>query len=469
MNWSIENLLTEKFENIEKGIYDIACQFARELTAGILEQLDKYLMKDRDKSRYANKQMRATTIKTVYGEVEYSRRHYYDRKEGRYVFLLDEQLQMDKIGTISSNLAKIIAETTMDMPFRKAADTISQTTGQAISSHGAWNVIQHIGEIIEHDEKEKLQNMENETPQGEIDSQIIFMEADGVYLNIQKNKKKAKSQELKLATIYDGWSEDGKSLHNRRVIAGMEPAKEFNKKTEALIQSVFNIEEVTVRILNGDGAAWISNTENPERIFQLDRFHIMQSIRRAIPEKKICKRIIEKFKSNEYKEMLQDIETYINSIDDNNNTNKVKKAKELYQYLSNNFDGLPAWQEQLEEQPVAPDGIVYKNMGVQENHNCSLVTMRMKHRRMRWSVAGANNMAKLICTRANGELDEIISKVDGNILLPEKLCVNDIMTPSKLQSVVGKANKWVETLQAKLPALSSAVTPFTETIRKISF
>ncbi|MDD6328528.1 MAG: UPF0236 family protein, partial [Lachnospiraceae bacterium] len=182
-----------------------------------------------------------------------------------------------------------------------------------------------------------------------------------------------------------------------------------------------------------------------------------------------CKRIIEKFKSNEYKEMLQDIETYINSIDDNNNTNKVKKAKELYQYLSNNFDGLPAWQEQLEEQPLAPDGIVYKNMGVQENHNCSLVTMRMKHRRMRWSVAGANNMAKLICTRANGELDEIISKVDGNILLPEKLCVNDIMTPSKLQSVVGKANKWVETLQAKLPALSSAVTPFTETIRKISF
>lgn len=468
MNWDCEQLLAEKFETIERSIYDIACEFARELTVGILEQLDECLMKNRDKKRYVSKQTRGTTIKTVYGEVEYSRRSYYDRQEGCYVYLLDEQLQMEKIGTISANLAKIIAEATVDMPFRKAAETISQTTGQVISGHGAWNVVQNIGEIVNQDEKEKLQNMENETPQGNIDSDVIFMEADGVYLKIQENKKKAKSQELKLATIYDGWSEDGTKLHNRKVIAGMEPAKIFNKKTEALIQSVFNIDAEPIRVLNGDGAAWISNTENPERTFQLDRFHIMQSIRKSIPEKKICERLIRRFNNKEYKDMLADIEMYINSIDDNTKSANIKKAKELYLYLSNNYDGLPSWQEQVET-PEAPAGITYKNMGVQENHNCSLVTMRMKHRKMRWSVSGANNMAKLIYTRANGELDEIISRMDGNILLPENLSVCDILPASKIQSVVGKANKWVDTLQVKLPVLSAPVAPYTEVIREISY
>ena len=53
-----------------------------------------------------------------------------------YVYLLDEKLQMEKIGTVSANLAQVIAEAAVEMPYRKAAELISQTTGQTISSHG---------------------------------------------------------------------------------------------------------------------------------------------------------------------------------------------------------------------------------------------------------------------------------------------------------------------------------------------
>ena len=71
--------------------------------------LDKFLQQTRDAKRYANKQKRKTTIKTVYGEVEYIRHMYYDRKTGHHVYLLDEKLQMEKIGTVSENLAQVIA------------------------------------------------------------------------------------------------------------------------------------------------------------------------------------------------------------------------------------------------------------------------------------------------------------------------------------------------------------------------
>lgn len=148
-------------------------------------------------------------------------------------------MKMEKIGAVSSNLAKIISEAAAEMPYRKTAELISGTTGQTISSHGAWNVVQQIGKEIGKEEEIILNEMEEETTRGETESPIIFLEADGVYLNIQKNKKKAKSQEMKLATVYSGWSENGKKLVNKKVLAGMTSANKFNTKTEALIQSVF--------------------------------------------------------------------------------------------------------------------------------------------------------------------------------------------------------------------------------------
>lgn len=469
MNYNYEKILkTAKFQNLERWIYEAVCEAARNMTKELLEELDKFLQQTRD----ANKQKRKTTIKTVYGEVEYIRHMYYDRKTGHHVYLLDEKLQMEKIGTVSANLAQVIAEAAVEMPYRKAAELISQTSGQTISSHGAWNVVQKIGEEIGREEEIMLNEMEEETTRGETESPIIFMEADGVYLNIQKNKKKAKSQEMKLATVYTGWSKDGKKLVNKKVLAGMAGSTKFNTKTEALIQSVFHIEADQVRVLNGDGAAWISNTYNPERIFQLDRFHIVKKIRSAIKVKKFSNQILWKMMSGDYSGGLQDIETYINSIDDGQHKKELKDVRDLYRYLTNNIDGLPRWQEQLIALGIdlqAPEGQTYKNMGVQENQNCSLITNRMKGRKMRWSVEGADNLAKIIYTRENADLEKIIEKYDGVIILPDDYEKEiQILSADKVQKVIGSGSRYIEILQGALPVLGSPIGNYTDAIRKMS-
>ena len=49
----------------------------------------------RDRKAYRDKGKRGTTIKTVYGEVSYSRRVYEKKQEGgekKYVYLLDETM-----------------------------------------------------------------------------------------------------------------------------------------------------------------------------------------------------------------------------------------------------------------------------------------------------------------------------------------------------------------------------------------
>ncbi len=52
------------------------CELAREITQQMLESYDKELAEKRDKKLYRGKGKRSTTIKTVYGEVEYARNVY---------------------------------------------------------------------------------------------------------------------------------------------------------------------------------------------------------------------------------------------------------------------------------------------------------------------------------------------------------------------------------------------------------
>ena len=107
-----ENLIS--FKELEQKIFNYVCELAREITQIILESYDNELASARDRTKYRDKGKRSTTIKTVYGEVEYQRRVYQAiHEDGRkaYVHLLDKAMQMDKIGLISTNLAEKIALT----------------------------------------------------------------------------------------------------------------------------------------------------------------------------------------------------------------------------------------------------------------------------------------------------------------------------------------------------------------------
>lgn len=97
------------FKEFEKKIYRYICGFAREITVQMLEGYDRELAEGRDKKQYRCKGKRQTSIKTVYGEVVYSRNVYRtETPDGQtaHIFLLDEAMHMEKIGLISTNLAK---------------------------------------------------------------------------------------------------------------------------------------------------------------------------------------------------------------------------------------------------------------------------------------------------------------------------------------------------------------------------
>lgn len=476
----MKSIVEEKlvsFKTFEQKIFSYVCELGREITTAMLEACDKELAEGRDKKNYRDKGIRTTTIKTVYGEVTYGRRVYQTKLEDgkkAYVYLLDEAMQMDRIGLISTNLAEKLAMTITEAPYRVTAETISSTCGQSISAGGVWNVMQRLGEKISKEEEHAVKQMNAEQTEGKKEIPVLFEEMDGVWLNMQdEHHKKMKKQEMKVFTMYEGWDaekekQNRSTLVGKTMLAGMEKSKEFHEKREACIRRKYNPDEIGQRILNGDGGAWINESYDPETIFQLDRYHVYQEITRKISDKKAQKEIRELFDFDKPEEMLEYIQRYATSVESPEEKDKnSRKALELYKYLDHNREGLLPYDKRGIKIAEPPEGIIYKGMGVQESQNCTVITLRMKHRRMRWSVNGANNLAKILYRKENKELIETIERyTDGLIFTMQMQEIVETLSAARVPKKDGKGNPYVDVVNAHMPLLEAVQTASRKAFKK---
>ncbi|MCM1154805.1 MAG: ISLre2 family transposase [Roseburia sp.] len=468
MNTIVDEKLVS-FKTLEQKVFAYVCELGRDITQIMLESYDKELAEGRDKKAYRGKGSRKTTIKTVYGEVEYRRRVYQTKTEDgqtAHVFLLDQAMQMDKIGLISTNLAEKIALTVTESPYRTAADIISQTCGQSISAQGVWNMMQRLGERIDEEERHAVKQMEAGQTEGTKGVPVLFEEMDGVWLRMQDDHhKKMKKQEMKVFTMYEGWDaekekENRSTLVGKTMLAGMEDSHTFHEKREACIRRKYDADEIRQRILNGDGGSWIKEPYDPDVIFQLDRYHIYQEVLRKIKDKKAQQEIRGLLEAEKIEEMLGYIRNYADSVENPDEKDKrSQKARELLKYLENNKEGLLPYDRQGIAIPEPAEGLIYKHMGVQESQNCTVITMRMKHRRMRWSVAGANNLAKALYRRENKELINTIERyTDGLVFKMQMRQVIEILSAVKAPKRDGKGNSYADMINRHMPLLDAMQT-----------
>ena len=415
------------FKELEKNIYKWICQIGQEFTKEFLERYDQMLMKERDKSRYRHKGSRQTTVKTVYGEVTYNRAIYEvieDDGIKHFVYLLDETLELENIGLISTNMAELLVKGITEQSYRACAAQISETTGQTISAMGVWNVIQALGAKVCEEEKELTQAHKQGKVHGEKEVPVLFEEADGVYVKLQGKDRRKSGQdkaEMKIGIAYDGWKRTGKDryeLADKVIVAGFSHAKEFHEYREAAIASMFNLDEVCQRILNADGASWIKKVKDKSTCFQLDPYHRNKVIKEKIHNKQAQKDVQDLLQEEKIDEMFRYLELYKNSLSEDA---EIEEVEELTGYYENNRDGLLSYQSQGLELPENPEGLEYRNMGTMENHVWSVIAKRMKHNHTSWSKRGGNHLAKILAKKCSGKLYEVTEKLKRPVFEEEKI------------------------------------------------
>lgn len=438
------------FKELEKNIYKWICQIGQEFTKEFLERYDQMLMKERDKSRYRHKGLRQTTVKTIYGEVTYSRAIYEvieDDGTKHFVYLLDETLELENIGLISTNMAELLVKGITEQSYRACAAQISETTGQTISAMGVWNVIQALGAKVCEEEKELTQAHKQGKVHGEKEVPVLFEEADGVYIKLQGKDRRKNGQdkaEMKIGIAYDGWKRTGKDryeLANKVIVAGFAHAKEFHEYREAAIASMFNLDEVSQRILNADGASWIKKVKDKSTCFQLDPYHRNKAIKEKIHDKQAQKDILDLLQEEKIEEVFHYLELYKNSLSEDA---EIEDAEELTGYYENNREGLLPYQSQGLELPENPEGLEYRNMGTMENHVWSVIAKRMKHNHTSWSKRGGNHLAKILAKKCSGKLYEVTEKLKHPVFEEEKVeeLYGEILMSAKVPKKEGKGYEY---------------------------
>jgi len=407
------------FKEIERSVQKMCNEIGCELLKTVLEGWDAALAANRDRSEYRHKGKRKTVIKTVLGEVEYERAVYETRSADGIkscVYLLDEAMGISGSGFMSGVLSEQIVQASCESSYRSAARSVSEMTGQSISHTAAWNVVQAVGEQLDVKEHHATALAEDNKGTGTLEAKVLFEEADGIWLYLQGKSRKThgRTREMKMTIAYDGAKKTGKKryeLTNKVACANFEVAGKFVRRKEGAIAGVYNVDEIEMRLLNGDGDEWIKGCITDETVhFQLDQFHRNRAVLQYVyfdPDAR--KTIMELLYSKQTDLLLEVIEAYSNSTE--NETERDNYLK-LHEYFTNNKDWLVPCHRRGLTLPPPPEGKVYRRMGAMESNVFSIIGNRMKGRRACWSINGGNNLARLLCLETYGQAVRYPAKSD---------------------------------------------------------
>lgn len=420
------------FKTLEKIIYKMVCDIACDTLKDVLERLDRILMANRDLENYRHKGIKRTRIHTVMGTVEYERRIYETKDENgkkQYIYLLDQYLKNETIGHVSTNLAEKMVERVLEESYRKTAQAVESMTNENLSHTTVWNIVQKIGSKLEQQDEDKMARYEQGALNGEREVKVLFQEADGIWLYMQGKDRpksgKSRKKELKVAVNYEGWKKrkgqkEGYVVHNKTACAGFYKSQTFKKLWDATVAEKYNIDEIETRIINGDGDPWIKSGLGEEGVhFQLDPFHISKAILRNVSDKKQANKLKKLFRNGRVDEGFKYLSELL--IEYNDEQDKFKKLENLYNYLSHNREGLVPYHLRGIELPELEEGLEYRTLGTMEHNVCDIIALRMKGRKMSWSIKGATHLAKLLAARASGSLYEQLNKLFDGVMSKDKL------------------------------------------------
>jgi len=409
LNFEISKEKIQDFNSLEQTAASIAREVGQAVVRDVLAEMDAEILNERDVQRYRCKGFQASCIKTSLGEVEFKRRVYVDNaavESKRCVCLLDEALQINRVGLMSEELCQLVASSVCEGSYRAAAALIRESTGLAISHQAVWNVAQALGERQSALVERHAELARRNKGVGSIETKILYEENDGVWLKLQGKSRETygPSKEMKVGIGYDGvlWEKTRsgirRTLDGKVAYASFESAADFRNHKEGLLASRYNVEGIELRVLNGDGANWIQKRPGVNCICVLDAFHRNKKILECVKNLEFAKLLQGLLFNNQIDTLLDVLEAQINSTED---TTELDGLRELQRYYTENKTALLGYYDRNIQIPEtrAPGVIHHARLGSMESNVFTLIGNRMKDRRACWSVDGANHLALLLCQR----------------------------------------------------------------------
>lgn len=379
----------------EGVIFHWACSLACKVAEELLEGVDAELMKGRDEG-LKSEGMKEHLVVTVFGDVRIKRRLYRD-DQGKYRFLLDERMGLDKRCHVGPKVKELATLLSSQFPFQKSEEILRAIMPSAISHTTIHRLVARLTEPYLEAEDKELEEVYEGGVIPESEGRVVpylFVEADGTNIALQReNRRRA---EVKVGIAYEGWKETGKGhyrLQAKSSYSGLMNGDRFWEGFSLILAKKYDLSQVGKVIVGGDGAGWVKEgAELLGGIYQLDRFHLKRALNQALDQEAA----LEVYQACTRGDLARSY-WLLREAQGHAGEDKAEEIARLGGYLWENALGLRDYRLEIGDPNLRGVGSIEGNVD-------KLVANRMKKRGMSWSVKGAQRMAKLISLRETGKL-----------------------------------------------------------------
>ncbi len=336
----------------------------------IVKIIDENYNNQRDKHAVILRHTKTRKMVSGMGELNLTRRLYFNKSTRKYFFAVDELLNIEKHSRIESELkTKLISDATLTS-YGKA----SKLSNECVSRQTVHNIVKSV-----MPKKLEVQADDFKTVND------IYIEADEDHIHLNTGK----SAEVKLVYVHEGRRSVNRGrteLNNVKYFVSAKKGNEIWDRVADYIYSQYNLKSTEIHI-SGDGANWIKYGINviPRAQFHLDKFHVYKSVTDATAgDKALRSRIINGIKLGDSKSVHS---FYLKRCNELNEVRIRNRLFESLQYIENNFDYI--------------DLDAQRNCSA-EGHVSHVLSERLSSRPMAWSLAGAEKMGQLRAFYFNG-------------------------------------------------------------------
>lgn len=406
---------------------------------------------------------KSRTIETMVGTVTYRRRVYRHRLSGERFIPTDRHVGWPAGERISPEVKRTCAELSTIMPFRATAEVLGKLRGVRISHESVHQKTQEIGDRRVDEVRQRAEELFAKP--GETAGRkrcVIFLEIDSMFARAQRRKKgQPRHIEMRLAVIHEGWqaaSPAGKRyrLKSKRVVVEATGAEAFWEAVSAELGQEYDLAYCQV-VINGDGADWIRQGIEyfPQAVFQLDRFHWLRALRRAVGNSvKALRQVREFLENGDWAGAESLVQSWKQIYPE-----RAELLDEFWRYVRGNRENLGDWRKR-----ITVELEIARGLGAAESNIDTVLVSRFKRHRRSWSVAGANRLGHLVALRHNGVLCKWLEHNSYRTEQGKNRPQIDAQKRYRRHNGQDAAD-W---LRADLPLLNSRTTPLVTAVRGLS-
>lgn len=429
MNNSIQQFMDKGIHNIENIIKKFMTNEGMDLGELVLElnkplqELQRNIIKETieeideiyrnsvyRKTRYVIERSNDTnSFMSTCGEIKYNRTYFKSKETGEFVHLADEACGITKKMRKSDDVVAEGLKHVVDSSYRISGEHAT-TTDDIISKQAIMKDVHSIeipNLIPKIKEKKRVK--------------VLYINADEDHVSLQFNKKKGDLKrneygrkintiEPRLACVFEGIERESEyskrnRLINKHYFSGVyKKSEDIWLEVLEYIDAVYDEEYLENIYIMGDGASWIKtgvDVLGAKCCFILDRFHLNQSIMRAIGHlgdsvadaRDAIRDGISFENFSTVEEILRIATSYAES------DAKKEQIRKTKVYIKNHWKAI-----------IRPNNDEYARMGCSAEGQVShLLSARLSSRPLGWSIQGASQMAKIRAYIANnGKIYDIL-------------------------------------------------------------